>query len=233
MIEHQLLTFASTCLISLDRLGFTISVTEDLDGWQARMIEIGKPSNHPMMSPQWHDFAHPEAFGVQLSANGNLVGGVAARYHDLGQETLGQYWGRSYKRLYGNGADIPVHSPARKAATEVTGKVVYLGELFVTPDFRSTGGAALVMNYLFLLCAIRWKPSWIYGFIRQKDVLSGKPLQYGFSCIYPGAQTWINPPRERSTGEYLALLQSQELYDNVTFFNRHPEWFGARVPLNT
>ena len=193
MIEHQLLTFASTCLISLDRLGFTISVTEDLDGWQARMIEIGKPSNHPMMSPQWHDFAHPEAFGVQLSANGNLVGGVAARYHDLGQETLGQYWGRSYKRLYGNGADIPVHSPARKAATEVTGKVVYLGELFVTPDFRSTGGAALVMNYLFLLCAIRWKPSWIYGFIRQKDVLSGKPLQYGFRVFIRALKLGLIP----------------------------------------
>jgi len=132
-------------------------VQENIDAWQEEMTAIGKPKNHPMLSPEWQDFTLAEALGLQLIANGQLVGGVAARFHDLGQETLGEYWARSYRRMYGQGQSVPVHTPARRAAYDVKGRVVYLGELFINKDFRGDGISALVMHYLFLLCAVRWR----------------------------------------------------------------------------
>lgn len=227
MSEDDFFHLAAVCLARLSAQGIEVRAIEDIEKWEAELVMLGKRPNHPMISPGWHDFTFPEAFGLIFQRDGASIGGVAARFHDLGREPLGAYWARSYKRLYGGGEFIPVESPAMRASRDVIGKVVYLGELFITKEERKEAGdlSALVMNYLFLLCAVRWRPNWLYGFVRHEDAVRGKPTQYGFPIVCPGAQTWHEKIEERSTGEFFVAISCDDLKDQAAYYRRHPEWF--------
>lgn len=225
MHEANLIDLSYACLRRLREDGLELDIVDDIRRFESRMADVGKPPNHPMISPRWHDFSSSEAFAIVFRKGDQDVGGVAARHLDLGEDSLAQHWETSYARLYQSGEGTPVDRFSSVAKREISGKVVYLGELFLKQGNRDGSICwRLIFHYLYVLCYLKWKPEWIYGFVRQPDVLSGKASRYGFTRQYIGPQEWRLPDAKRSNNEYLVALPKRDLLDAAAFYARHPEY---------
>ncbi len=225
MHESNLIDLSYACLKKLKSDGLELEVLSDLRVFEGRMAKIGKAPNHPMISPDWHDFSSSDAFSIIFRQGGQDIGGVAARHLDLGDDSLAQHWASSYMRLYSDGSSVPVGRFSTVAGREITGKVVYLGELFLRKGSRNGSVCwRLIFHYLFALCFLKWHPEWIYGFVRQPDVMSGKASRYGFTRQYIGPQEWSHPPATRSSNEYLVAIPRFDLLDAASFYSRNPEY---------
>ena len=226
MKQHYLVELASMLLWEVQDRGFNIEPVQSIDDFEGRVTALGKPENHPMLSPRWHDFLHSDAFGLILRSDGRDVGGVAARFTDLRDESLADYWARTYRRAYGSGASCPVRSPAPIVRNQMSGKIVYVGEMFIIPDMRGMKHlSALLVRYLQVLSAITWRPDWIYGFVRDADAQRGKANQYGFSIQIPVAQIWAVDRPDRSSGEHLVANDYQHLCHAAECSRDMPEVF--------
>ncbi|KII18284.1 hypothetical protein [Phaeobacter sp. S60] len=225
MHEDNMIRLAHICLGGLEQSGLRLHAVPDISEFQARMARIGKASNHPMLSPDWHDFTSVEAFGIVFCIDGEDVGGVAARFIDIGEDSLARHWASTYSRLYNSGAGSPVRAFSSTAAKEISGKIVYLGELFLNAENRKGKvNWRLVFHYLFSLAHLKWKPAWTYGFVRQTDVLSGKASRYGFTRQHIGPQEWEVHVPSRSSSEYLVTLPRIDLQEAAAFYVKHPEF---------
>lgn len=229
MQEDNLLKLAHLCLDRLRGDGVSIRATASISDFENRMVDLGMPPSHPMISHSWHDFSQSDAFALIISKGGKEVGGMAARRIGLGRDNLADHWAASYSRMYCNGEGAPVEDFNSVAVREITGDIVYLGQLFLVREQRNGPiNLGLVLHYAHLLCCTKWRPDWIYGFIRQKDILRGKAAQYGFTRQYVGPQNWVSEVNGRSSNEYLVALTYDDLCDAAAFYTKNPDVFAPK-----
>ena len=222
MSTHELVEMSGYCLAAIRARGLRVHRVERLREFEERMRALGMPDPHPMLSARWNDFPGGQAAGLVLTRGGQDVGGVAAHYYDLGGQSLGDYWEESYRRLYGKGDASPVYEPAPLAETTITGKVVYLGQLFLTKAERDGVVSAALLRYIQAFCVIEWTPNWLYGFIRAEDVERGKAAQFGFTYQVPFAQLWRKEPETRFSTEYLVANDRRHVCHMASRLVRDP-----------
>lgn len=219
----DLMTFFSNCLRTLEDRGISIEESSDFQTCEERMQAIGKPSITPMISYQYNDLSKDHAAWLILRRDGRDIGGVAARHDSLISESLSSFWERSYARLYNGRGELQPDAHRGRMCDEIAGQVVYMGEFFIAKDARGSRHLlSLYTHLLFTYCQLRWRPDWLYAFIRADDARRGYPAEYGFTRQYPGAHVWRNLPQGRALGEYLVAVSAHELRDMATYFNTHP-----------
>lgn len=224
MNRHELVTTGGHCLEILRTEGFEVRFVRDLNVFERRMEGVGKRVNYPMVSPRWHDFAPADAFGLVLERRGSDIGGVAARYHNLSGTTLAEYWAKSYARLYGASGASPVSEPA-PLACRITGKVAYLGELYIAKKARGGVASGALLVYLQALTQLEWDLDWVYGFMRAEDVDRGKATRYGFSYQVISAQMWHTEPADRASTEFLVGNDRDALGHMAARISTYPNVF--------
>jgi hypothetical protein len=227
MDEFKLMHFASMCSAILRDDGFSLEPAESIQDFEQRMQVLGKDPSHPMLCSKRHDFTQQNSFAIVVKYQGVDVGGVAAKFEDIGDLTLSQHLARSSSRLYNNGGASPVEAFTHSVDNEIKGRIVYFGELYMHSDYRKGRvDLAALLHHHNALAALKWTPDWIYGFIRQADVLSGKASRYGFTRQYPGCQTWVISGDRRHSTEYLVALAYRDAVDAAGFYLRMPNAFA-------
>lgn len=223
----------SRCEQELAARGIEIDPSTDFDQSEKRMIAMEKRGFTPMLSSQYHDLSKEDAFWLFLRKKGKDIAGVAARLDRLGSESLGDYWLRSYGRLYGLDPEEVSYLHAPLAVSDIRGKVAYLGEFYVYPFARGSRNLyRLFTHLLFCYCQLHWRPDWQYAFIRKKDVERGLASVYGYTVQVPGAQTWLTPVRGRTSNEYLVALPSRDLVHTARYHTGSPENFLGEDTLS-
>lgn len=226
MKEDLLTKMQRACLNRLSVTRVDIKGVDRLADFEKSMQEIGAGDSHPMISTSWHDLSTADGFGLEVWVDGKLAGGLAARHHDLGRAALAEHWADSYKRLYGGGETTPVSNFCAAARGEIRGRIVYLGQLYLEEKYRGTGiNLGLILHYMHALSVQKWSPDWIYGFVRQADVLSGRAAWYGFTRQYVCAQVWDENIATRSSDEYLVAVTPSELSEAANFCELYPGRF--------
>ncbi len=219
----DLMKLFNTCAQRLEEKGITIEESSDFQACEDRMNAIGKHAVTPMISSQHNDLSADHAVWLILRKDGVDIGGVAARHDTLISETLTSYWARSYGRLYKGKGKLHAEPFATRACDEISGQVIYMGEFFIAKGVRGSRHLlSLYTHLLFAYCQLRWKPDWLYAFIRADDARLGYATEYGFTRQYPGAHSWEALPKGRALGEYLVAIQSGELLDMARFIHHHP-----------
>lgn len=214
----------SLCQEKMKERGLGLAQTTDFEEAEDRALAIGKPSFTPMLSSALNDFSKDEAFWLFLQKRGKDVGCVAARRDSLYSESLSEYWTRTQRRYYGLSASEASHSHAPAALNEIRGSVVYMGEFFIAKAARgSRNQLALFTHVLQSYVHIKWKPDWIYAFVRKNDNRRGYGVEYGFNRHIPVAQSWPCPPEGRQNGEYLTATSREEVLHMAASYWRNPD----------
>gem|GEM_PF-5818918 len=194
------------------------------------MAALGKKPSHPMMASSSHDFTSKNFFGLLVTHQGFDVGGVAAKTEDVGSEFLAGHIARTHSRHYNAGEGPPAGNFPWAMTHEIRGLLACLGELYMHPDYRKGRvNLGVLMHYHNAMLAAMWSPDWIYGFVRQPDVLTGKASRYGFTRQYAGCQTWTVPESSRFSTEYLCALPLQDVVDAAKFYIKNPQYFAPNM----
>lgn len=226
MPEHELIRLASICTKRLTDKGIDLYVSKNMEEFELTMGKLDKPASHPMIAVTHHDLSPTNSFGLLCKKDGRVFAGTAARFLDIGSMPLSYHLQSSYKRFYGSNTQSPVHQFTKAAATDISGQIVYLGELFIDRKDRGDPDVArCILHYILVLSALKWKPTWFYGFMSAANALKGRATQYGFTRQYPGAQIWKTEGNRRSTGEYLIALTFDELVSTAKFFATEEDRF--------
>jgi len=206
---------AAYCLNMIETSGYSVKEYTDYSKIPQILDSLGKPYVTPHLSPNRNDFTQASSFWIVVEKDGVVVAAGGVRLEDLGQESVGQYWDRLYKRQSGYG----VRRIANPLLNELSGKLAYLGDLHLKEGHR---GGRLLLHHCAILChvivSIKWSPDWTYAFLHKKDVMRGAAALYGFSRTIPQSKIWQRVEQPRRDDEYCASLSRDEYIHLIDTF---------------
>ena len=225
--ELEVALLAAECVTRLAGAGIRVEQTSDFELAMRTVAEMDKPYLTDFLSPRKNDFFESNCFWLILRApDGGASGMVGARMDDTGREPLSAYSARKLRNLFPEEAEVPVR-PDRlpRIAREISGRVVYTGDLFVGPGLRTTNRQTLRTLVLLLYCTIflKWQPlDWLYAFLRDRDVSRGAPWLYHFPRVYPLANSWTLRPSAQTGEHWLAAMDRLEFVDMLSTYLAAP-----------
>ncbi|WP_137701661.1 hypothetical protein [Marimonas lutisalis] len=206
MREEQILRSVAPFYEEIERLGYDVRASTDFDEIQRLVAKTGRAKQTPMMSIPRNDFTSQRAFWLFLYKDGEVVGGIAAKYDQLGEESFSSYMRRTSREQYGRDTD-PIERIAKPVEDLIGGNVVYIGELEFHPDHR---GRLILLEAVGKvmqgLAAVKWSDfDWMYAIIPEEHLKFDHI--YGFTLTVPDAFTWTapEPPGRLNTHALLAV----------------------------
>lgn len=214
IFELNMLQKSAPILASIEKRGYQIIAPEDLSEVPDLVRQTGRAFQTPMLSVTENDFTLGTAFYLFLRYEGRAIGGAAGRLIDLRGENFETYIRRSSRYQYHRDKD-PIATVARPVAKEISGQIIYLGELQFSEDHR--GNPLVLGNFVRLLqalSAIKWPNfDWMYAFVpRNHAKLSSL---YGFTRQLPNAITWNQPAPLGRRDDHWMLAISKPDFDHV------------------
>ena len=213
------------CLSELNSKGYDLTVLDDPTDIPKIIAEMGKPYLTPKLSPKFNDYTSEDTFWLLLSNGEETIGAAGCRFEDLGTRKISDHWKRSLKRQYGEGEREVIEWVSPQVDEALQGKLVYYGDLFFTPEAgRSRRILRLFVLIGHLWTFLKWDPSSIYAFVREKDLSRGANFYYNFPRFIPSPQRWVKPaPEPREDSEYVVMLARSDLDALVEMYLSSPE----------
>lgn len=155
------------------------------------------------------------AFWLEWKHKGKTICIHALRFDDYYETDLASIWRHGQQSIAYGGGKIGNHQP--DLATQMKGKIVYGGDLFLAPDFRGVEALSTsIALQSFFYAEIKWKPDWIYGFIDKRNMSEkGFSARFGYNHKAPIGTHWIKPPKGIRADDYLAALDRAGLARNA------------------
>lgn len=159
------------------------------------------------------------AFWIKgLNDKGECVLMQAARVDDLGNKNLAQHIAEN--------RDL-IHTPYFKADTknstfdacyqleQITGRVVYAGETWISPNgpYRGGGLASVCSGFAFGLSLLRWRPDYMYGTATQALMVRGIAAKYGYYHQHPRGLRWRRADGKGLIDEWIVWMDLRDLAD--------------------
>jgi len=124
-------------------------------------------------------------FFVRHGKTGEVIAVVATKLEDtLDADLLGLLkcqWSRLYRAPGGGRAIVSEDQPAE--FKKISGRLCYVGGLWVSPQCRGQGLATRLMRFAMISAALRWRPDWAYCWMRRPDLDNGNALRWGFKTL--------------------------------------------------
>jgi len=221
----DILKLGSRCLSALAEKGLSVEMTTDFLAAEAIVLDMGKPSIKPILAAGLNDFTVENAFWLLLKDGEKTIAAIAARYDDVGRETIQSYMKRLLDRQYPSKKGQSVASVTAALPQHFHGRMVHVGELFVRPDARGSRQRLRQFMWMFhTTAAAKWNADWVWAFMKERDVLLGAAAFYGFTTQVPDFVKWTGDvPAGRGATDWLILLDQQQQLHQIQYLANTPE----------
>lgn len=154
------------------------------------------------------DFAEGNSFFLAVyNAENKVVATIAARSDNLKRTNLAQFLEKRLPRLYGG----EIREVCAPAAYDISGDVVYLGDLWVRKGYPA-GGLGLLLPRLSLLYSLsKFDPDFCYA-LHTPRMAERRGLEIGFSHSGRKAIDWAVAPPDFNEEFWLSYSRSDDLY---------------------
>ncbi len=110
-------------------------------------------------------------------------------------------------RHAGAGETCRVDAPA---ATKMSGRIAYHGELWLAPSYRGRMLSGPVSKLLMMLVVLKWAPDYLFGLAQPGIVTKGVAARYGYRNMQPDGMIWTRPGME-TLREWIIWNDSDDL----------------------
>lgn len=163
---------------------------------------------------RYFDFTPANAFWLSVTdSGGRIISVVAARFEDLSGIKLSDHWMQQQKRIYidPHGEDACLAEQSCPGADQITGRVVYHGDMWLEKDYRGGSLAVLITRLSQLLVYAKWQPDYIYCFMSEKLVQRGFSTGQGYAHMQPVGTHWLVAPRHIPADDWLLWNAKSDL----------------------
>lgn len=231
MREQDIIQAVAPFFEEIERMGYEVQATSDFAKIMELVPQTGRQAQTPMMSLMRNDFTEATAFWLFLYKDGEVVGGIGAKYEQLGEESFGSYLRRTSRMQYGCDSD-PIDQVAQPVDEMIKGDIVYIGELEFQREHR--GNLSLLEAFMRVhqgLCAVKWnRIDWVYAIVPEEHQRFS--WLYGFMLSVPGAITWRDPVPEGRLDSHV-LLATQGRYLRHVLVNAKARLKRKRLRVKT
>ncbi len=212
MIAHSLTQKASPFYKRLSAKGFEFQVTDDFNMAESLLNEVGRETQ-PMLSISRLDPTTTDTFWAFLFADGKAVASSAARYFELGRESLESYLRRTSRQQYRR-EDDPIEWIAPSLSSDLSGNIIYLGELQIKDQYKGHFSVAVsFVNLVTILAGLQFSRfDWMFAYIPFKH--RRLIFDYGFSVSYRSPITWKEPVPPRRLNDHIIIAQSRAHFED-------------------
>ena len=168
-----------------------------------------------------HSELFPNKFQYVQAMNkaGICVGMVASRLDDIGDWNLPRFYQERVRRVVeargGNEQFAELADDTCQYAVDLTGRIAYMGEGFVHPDWRHRGLSTLMVRNLMLVCWADWDPAVIHGWMRHKHADTGMAFKWGFTDCYESGMSWKTEPADPTWKDTCFVANRQAGIDHL------------------
>lgn len=208
--ESELILNAAIGSVYLEllALGFRVEDSSDFEEFKAicQLRDIQSVGAHA--DDKLFDLTSANSFFMAVfDRENNLVATVSAMYDDLKKGNLAQFWQKRLPRLYG-GKIERIRSPA---ALEISGRVVYLGDLWVKKGNPANGIGLLLPRLALLYTLNKFKPDFCYALHRPRDAIR-RSMEIGFAHTQRRAIQWASLPADFNEEYWISYAKSADLH---------------------
>lgn len=159
------------------------------------------------------------AFWIQGSdERGEVVLMQAARIDDLGNKSLAEHIQENRDLMLTPSIKADPRTSVFDGCyylTEITGRVVYAGETWISPvgPYRGKGLASVCSRMAFGLSLLRWRPDYMYGLTSKMLALKGIAAKYEYYHTHPYGVRWKRKDGEGLIDEWVTWMNARDLAD--------------------
>ncbi len=194
--------------------GRTVEQTSAFEDVVEELLVSSKARINKESSPHYSDISDETAtYVVVRDQAGRLEGFVSIRLLLLGKEGLKGHLRRQYRRIYGEGVDAIDPEQLPDVVHRVTGRVGFISDVFIERTARGVGrlDPTLMIILAYAIARLRWRPDWIFGFTKNRDVRRGLAGRYLATRLYPSAIKWLVETPNRRDDDWLLCLNSDDI----------------------
>jgi len=196
-------------------MGLTLSVSSDFEKFARLRKECRNDLVSPMFDPIINSFNQLNSFWMlAVDSEGKPVAFQAFRL-DTVDGNLGEWTTRWMTGLYLLRSELVVPShlvaPLSSITHEISGPVVYQGELWVSRFFRNRTCSAIFPRLGMILCLLKWQPTAIWGIMGRAMATRGHTIRIGYPHTERGFLRWELPPKGAENDEYITLARKTDL----------------------
>lgn len=188
--------------------GFRVEQSHDFDEFKKI---CGERDNRPVSAHadlDLFDFSEGNGFFLIVYDEQNkVVATIAAKFDSLKRTNLAQFWQQRLPRLYG-GSIRAIRSPA---AFDITGKVVYLGDMWVQSGNPARGLGFLLPRLSLLYSLSKFDPDFCYA-LHQPRMAERRSIEIGFSHCQRRAIDWEQLPEDFNDDFWISYSRSDDLH---------------------
>lgn len=219
---------ASDCTKRLNEAGVFPQQSTDFDEAMRAMEYMDKPYLTDFLSPRKNDFFEGNSYWlILMDESGQPSGLLGCRMDDTGREPMSSYANRKLRNMFPEEDHVPIRTDRLpRIAEEISGKVIYTGDMFVAPAIRTASRTNLrtIVMLHYCIMYLKWPDlDWMYAFLRDRDVRRGAAWMYHFPRTYPMAHSWTSPPSDQSGNNWLAAMTRLELVDLFAAYFTAPD----------
>ncbi|WP_143748517.1 hypothetical protein [Mesorhizobium carmichaelinearum] len=183
-----------------------------------------KDPTYPNFRPDRSQIKTGEGFWIAgVDCNDEVVLLDAARLYDLPDSNFANHL-QSLKAFY---ADPTIHAHpddtctcTAPSAKKITGRVAYLGDLWVRKDYRGQGIPRIAAGVAFGVSVALWDPDFLCGLVARWSIDKGVVAQYEMPHHEPGGAN-LRLVKEKIVDEdWLIWLTGDELRSRIDSHNR-------------
>lgn len=174
----------------------------------------------PYLDSNYGEIGAGNCFWILLFKDRRIVGSVGSRLDHIPTGGMESFWKKQQRDLkYGN-IDSTRMPPV---ASEMSGSVVYLGDLFLEPRVHINMRALGMLSYTSI--HKRWRPDWFYAFLTKRDASRKQLFNFNMPRVYEGVFKWnTTPPKGRDDSDWLVAMSSNDfLYTVGRYLGRTSE----------
>ncbi|MER9839335.1 hypothetical protein NKJ28_31045 [Mesorhizobium sp. M0145] len=183
-----------------------------------------KSPTYPNFRPDRSPIKAGEGFWiVGVDHNDDIALLDAARLYDLSRSNFADHL-QSLKAFYAN-PTIQAHPNdscfcTAPSAKKITGRVAYLGDLWVRKDYRGQGVPRIAAGIAFGVSFALWAPDFICGFVARWSLDKGVVAQYEMPHHEPGGLILRLVDEKIVDEDWLVWLTGDELRSRIDSHNK-------------
>lgn len=200
--------------------GRSLTQTSDFEAVVPELIEASKGRINMESSPSDSDLTDVNAIYILIrGSDGRLEGFCSLRHFEFGPDKLARFLLRQYSRLYGGGKEAIELEGNASPISEISGSVVFLSDIFIETTARAksiSGGRdkidpSDISMISYCIATLRWRPDWLYGFLKDKDNRRGLGPRYFGTRFYPWTVRWKVETERRSDTDWLLCMSRSDM----------------------
>lgn len=206
----------------IESMGLEVVASTDFEALEAQ-VRLMSPKRNLELTPHFstaeNTFTTREAFWIGVWYEGRCIGVVASKLQSTGEETLGSFVQRYWKRVYraGSTVDFKFGEWQQDALSDYKGDLIYSGEFRVHPDYRGMQFAESMAMFLRVYSFLRWESADLFYIFMEDENARRNSLasRVQMTVQIPNAINWQTPPSQAKPDYWLCAMEKGHYRDFV------------------